>query len=182
MYKPVKYLSQRQKRNLRQQIKKGITFTDRSLEIQLNARHMQSSNNDLPSTSLSSLPSEIASEIAVEGLLLNSSQRTSQSITAFYILDQSQKKIDEKLTTIISFLAELKLDLTEIKQRLDDVIPPKEACGEENLVMELPLKTLKHLEDFETLIQSNMDQKHIFVRYVFCWSIYLLIYNCHFYC
>lgn len=99
----------------------------------------------------------------------------------FYIsesIENLNKKLDSAIgllfelkadvTIIKNFLGSLKLDVDEMKQSINEVSQKPDNSSEiEKLKVDLPLQTLADLEELETLLHTNKEQKSSFVSNVF---------------
>lgn len=79
-------------------------------------------------------------------------------------------KIDEKLDSICNFLATLKLDIEEIKEKLDASMTPQK-FEMEKFPFQPPFKSLTEIEELEEYL-SNEEQRKCYVGLYFIGSTY----------
>ena len=90
----------------------------------------------------------------------------------FFFVDNDIQKIHSSLNTICTFLSQLKLDVLEIKEKVEMTCPPK---GEIKMPVRLPMESLTDIEELEAYISLNEENKLTYVssliftlKYFFC--------------
>lgn len=77
------------------------------------------------------------------------------------ISEKDIANINKKLEAITLLCGQLKVDTTEIRERLDELAPKSE--NSQRFPIDLPIKTLAHFEQLEEFVRTNEEQKRTFV-------------------
>ncbi|CAG9820088.1 unnamed protein product [Phaedon cochleariae] len=108
--------------------------------------------------------------VAINNIQLKSIEGTGSLIsghsspTTSTVKDDQMKKFDEKLDSICNFLATLKLDLEEIKEKMD-TMTPQQKFEIEKFPFQPPFKSLTEIEELEQYL-SIEEQRKCYIQFL----------------